>query len=300
VLEQARRKQKGLNNVINHYQYRLIKKTGEIIWVENYSKTIQYMGRPADLITIIDITKQKNAEEIIRKENTKYKEFLDTASHEFKTPLTSIYGATELLIKAHKDEMSAEVLELIEIAHHGSKKLKNLILNILDVSRMETGVFKFKKERINLVKVVKECVKDLKYLLKRRQHVIYFDLPNEIYLIADKVKIERVIMNLLSNAIKYTPPKGKITINLLKNESYVKINISDSGIGLTDTEIGNLFEKFSRIQRTSDEEEDLIMDGTGLGLYISKEIVELHGGKIYVKSEGKNKGSTFTVQLPIN
>ncbi|MFX1296849.1 MAG: PAS domain-containing protein, partial [Promethearchaeota archaeon] len=82
VLEQARRKQKGLNGVITHYQYRLIKKTGEIIWVENYSKTIQYMGRPADLIAIVDITRQKNAEEIIRRENIKYKEFLDTASHE--------------------------------------------------------------------------------------------------------------------------------------------------------------------------------------------------------------------------
>jgi signal transduction histidine kinase len=107
-------------------------------------------------------------------------------------------------------------------------------------------------------------------------------------------------MNLLTNAIKYTPKRGTIHIIVKEHDEFAEIKIMDTGIGLTKNEIGKLFKKFSKIQTPLDKELDVQLGSTGLGLHIAKEIVELHGGTINAKSEGKNKGSTFIVRLPFN
>jgi len=119
----------------------------------------------------------------------------------------------------------------------------------------------------------------------------------EIILELDRIRIEQVIINLLSNAIKFTPSYGNIYINSNISDQWVEISIKDTGIGLTKEEKGTLFQKFGKIHRDSDGIEGEF-GGSGLGLYISKEIVELHNGKIFVKSKGRNKGSTFTIKLP--
>ena len=133
----------------------------------------------------------------------------------------------------------------------------------------------------------------------QRNHFINLDLPEALYLDIDKSGIERVIINLLSNAIKYTPPKGLVEIKLRENDSNIELSVKDNGIGLTEDEIEKIFEKFSKIKRSKEEGMDLNKEGTGLGLHISKEIIELHDGQIWVTSEGRNKGSTFIVRLPM-
>lgn len=305
VLEQLAKKLRGEKNIFVQYQFRGIKKSGDIIWLENFSKTINYLGHTADLITIIDITKQKKAEKIIREENKGLKEldklrkeFLDITAHELKNPLTSIIGAIQLLCELSKKELSADSLELLKIAKNGSERLRNIILNYLDLSRLETKKFEIIKRKLDLVKIVNRCIEDTTYLSKKRKHIINTNLPKEFYINGDEYRIERAIINILSNSLKYTPPNGQIDINLEKVNNSVKFSIKDSGIGLTKKEINVLFRKFSKIDRTS-EEIDLDMEGTGLGLYISKEIIKLHNGEIWAESKGRNKGSTFIIKLPL-
>ncbi len=245
---------------------------------------------------------QKITEDFVKNENKKLKEldkmrknFLDTAAHELKTPLTSVYSAIQILHEFHNDKFDNEVKILIEIAKNGSEKLKNLILNILDISRMESYKFKLHKKKTDLVKVIKESARDLNYFLEEKNHLIKFDLPEELNINVDRSLIERVITNLVTNAIKYSQPKRTTHISLSKRNKYIEISVRDGGIGLREKEIKLLFKKFSRIERNSID----IIEGTGLGLYISKLIVELHKGKIWAESDGINKGSTFIVRLPL-
>jgi len=288
----------GKDNILANFQFRVIKKTGETIWLDLFSKTINYEGNPADLMVTIDITKQKEIEEFITLENKKYKTFLDVASHDLRTPLTSIYGATQLLKEMHQKDLSEDVSELIEIAHHGSERLKRIVLNILNISRLESNKLEIDKQKNNLVDIINDCVKDLSYLIERRNQNLSLELPDEFYLNVDRSGLEIALTNLISNSIKYTPPNGNINIKIRNKSKTAKIIISDDGIGLTKEELDQLFKKFVRFKRTKEEEEFIIQEGTGLGLYISREIVRLHGGDISVKSEGRNKGSTFTIELP--
>lgn len=131
--------------------------------------------------------------------------------------------------------------------------------------------------------------------MQEKNHLIKFDLPEELNINVDKSLIERVITNLVTNAIKYSQPKRTTHISLSKRNQCIEISVRDEGIGLSEKEIKMLFKKFSRIERSSID----IIEGTGLGLYISKLIVELHKGKIGVESDGINKGSTFIVSLPL-
>ena len=149
----------------------------------------------------------------------------------------------------------------------------------------------------NLVEILNDCISDLKHWADKRKVNVKADLPNQFILEVDRIRIEQLINNILSNAIKYTPPNGNIIIELNDSEKYVEISIRDTGIGLTKKEKEKLFQKFGKIERVG-KQLDIETEGTGLGLYISKEIVELHKGKILVKSPGRNKGSTFLIRLP--
>ncbi|TFG13906.1 MAG: PAS domain-containing sensor histidine kinase [Promethearchaeota archaeon] len=293
------------NGIIDPIEFSYTTSKGQPMWYQLYYSIVNISEKSYIHVELQDFTKLKKAEEIIREENKKLmeldkirKKFLDTAAHELKTPLTSVYGAIQLLYELNRNKMSEDSLKFIEIAQNGSKKLRNLILNLLDISKLETHNFKLHKSNYNLVDLIEDCVNEMKYLLDKKEHMITFELPEETYLNIDKDAIERVIINLLSNAVKYTPPKGKITIKLQNNESHIELSIKDTGIGLTEEEIQEIFTKFNKIQRSKEENIDLNKEGTGLGLNISKEIIELHGGQIWVTSEGRNKGSTFIVRLP--
>ena len=126
--------------------------------------------------------------------------------------------------------------------------------------------------------------------------MLKLDLPNETTINIDKLRFRQVLSNIISNAIKNTPKNGEIIISLIEKPESIDIKIEDTGIGFTEKEKEKLFEKFGKIERYG---MDLGVDieGSGLGLYISKEIIELHGGQIYVESEGRNKGSTITIRL---
>lgn len=148
----------------------------------------------------------------------------------------------------------------------------------------------------DLVKITKECIGEMSYLFDTREISVELTHPDIIEFKVDKIRIQQVITNILSNAIKNTPKNGKIYIDLVDKQNHIDIRIRDTGIGITQKEMELLFEKFGKIERYG---MDLGVDieGSGLGLYISKEIVELHGGEILVESEGRNNGSSFTIRL---
>ncbi|MFX1600295.1 MAG: sensor histidine kinase, partial [Promethearchaeota archaeon] len=227
------------------------------------------------------------------------KDLISRVSHELKTPLVSVCGAAELLLDLFIEEFKDDTRELIEMIEKGGKRLKYLVDNLVDITRIEYKKFKLEKDIYDFSQMIRDCARELMYLIKKRELNLELDLMDDIFLEFDKIRIEQVILNLLSNAIKNTPPNGKIIVKSLKRNNCAEIAITDSGIGLTKEEMDRLFTRFGKIERYGDGLEYIDIQGSGLGLYISKEIIDLHKGYIWVESEGRNKGSTFTIKLPI-
>jgi PAS domain S-box-containing protein len=303
IMEQARKKQIGDPDVKLQYPIHCVKRSGEKFWVDNISTTIWYNGRPADLITIIDITEKRKAEELIIEENRKLLEIdkmrnniLTRFSHELKTPLTSMFGATQLLQYRLKGKLSEKDSQSLDYLNEGFMRLKELMINIVESIKLDEKQFTINLQTTDMVKIIRESIKELMYLKDIRNQKIELNLPDVYCLEVDKISIGQAITNLLSNAIKNTPPNGIISIKLTENEKYCDIIIKDTGVGITEKEREKLFEKFGKIERYG-MNLDVDIEGSGLGLYISKEIVELHNGKILVESEGRNKGSTFTIRI---
>jgi PAS domain S-box-containing protein len=257
------------------------------------------------LISIVDISERKKAELIIQNEITKLREldqlkneFIIRTSHELKTPLVSICGSVEFLLNYIQEDFSMKSRAHLEIIDSGGKRLRQLADNLLDILRIESRKYEINVETINLGNIIKRCISGFKNLAEEREITISSSFLHEFYVKVDEVKIEQVIVNLLSNALNYTPYYGQISISSEEAQGYINIKIRDTGVGFTEEEKTRIFEKFGKIERYG-KGMDIITEGSGLGLYLSKEIVELHGGKIWLESEGRNKGSTFIVSLPI-
>mgnify|MGYP006285070011 CR=1 FL=1 len=267
-----------------------------------------YFSEDEVAIFIREITERKEAEDLIREEVKKLKELdemrkdlISRVSHELKTPLMSISGATELLLYVHKNILGedSEPRELVNMIDKGCQRLTGLVSNLLDISRIDFKKLILDKEINDLSETVKECVDEMNILLKERNISIEVEIPDTIRFNFDRFRVSQVIMNLLSNAIKNTPPKGEIKIKLERYKNWAILSVSDTGVGFTPEEIKKLFTRFGKIERYGKGMEFIDIQGSGLGLYISKEIIDLHQGKIWVQSDGRNKGSTFTFRLPI-
>jgi len=278
----------------------LLRKDGTQIWA-NIESSLMKIGDQVFIIVMgLDISSKKKAEEKLKELDGMRREFIDRASHELKTPITIVYGAYQLLNTLYMDRFDTEVLELLEMAFSGTKRLKKLVDDLLNVSKLESRMVKLEKKETNLSELIRNCVNELNYLTNQKDQKIELILPDELIVKVDPLRIELTLTNLLTNSIKYTPHEGKIFIKLEKREDYAELKIEDTGIGLTNEEIEKLFKRFTKIENPySNDKEDIDLGSTGLGLHISKAIVELHDGKIWAESKGRNKGSTFIVRLPL-
>ncbi|MFX0140978.1 MAG: sensor histidine kinase, partial [Candidatus Hodarchaeota archaeon] len=227
------------------------------------------------------------------------KDLISRVSHELKTPLVSVCGAAELLLDSFLEEFKDDTKELIEMIDKGGKRLKYLVDNLVDITRIEYKKFELEKDTNDINQLVRDCVREMMYIIKKRELNLELELLDGLFLEIDKIRIEQVLLNLLSNAIKNTPPNGKITVKSLKKNNNVEVSITDTGIGLTKEEMDKLFTRFGKIERYGNGLEYIDIQGTGLGLYISKEIIDLHEGQIWAESEGRDKGSIFTIRIPI-
>jgi PAS domain S-box-containing protein len=285
---------------------KLYKKNGEEIWV-NFGTSYIKIGDQEFIQSIgYDISDQKKAELLIKQEIKKLRELeqmrrdiIMRVSHELKTPLISIIGGTEWIemsLKKKKEDGIKEVLGMIE---RGGNRLNKLVDRLLDISKIEFGKLTLNRKKTNIKKLIKEVVRSFDFMCYEREVRISTDLPEQLFLSIDPLRIEQVISNLISNAIKNTPHEGTIYIQLEKEGRFASITVEDNGIGLTKLELKKIFKRFGKIEREGEGLEYLDTSGSGLGLFISKEIILKHGGTIFAESEGRGKGSKFILKLPI-
>ena len=283
------------------------KKDGKIFWTNLQAVLMKISDEMFVQALFTDITAKKEVEFLIEEEIKKLKELdkirknlISRVSHELKTPLVSVTGGCELLLTIYGEELNKGELEIIELIEKGGKRLKYLVDNLIDISRIEYEKFKLVKEPNDLSAIIREISNELKYSIRERNINLSLVLPESFYIKLDKARIEQVIMNLLSNAIKNTPPNGEIFVNLKKKERSAEFSIRDTGIGISKEEMNMLFTRFGKLERYGEGYEYIDIQGSGLGLFISKEIIDSHEGEIRAESGGRNKGSTFIVKLPIS
>jgi len=280
------------------YLTRIETKNKEIKWLETTLKSIKFQDRGAILVTTIDLTEKKKAEKELKRLNKLKSELLRRTSHELKTPLVSIKGFSNLLTELYSQKLDEDMKAIVDEIKKGSDRLENLIKDILKASKLQSKKIEIHKTYGDLAKIVNQVISELDGLIKSRKHSIEQNIDHNLKTKFGPKRIKEVIENLLVNAIKYTPPEGKISITSERINENIKISFKDTGIGLTEKEKETIFREFGKIEKYG-QGYDIETEGTGLGLYISKKIIELHGGEIGVKSEGKNKGSTFYFSLPI-
>jgi signal transduction histidine kinase len=204
-------------------------------------------------------------------------------------------GYLSMMLEGDYGELSEKLKEKVESIFQSNERLIKLVNDILNISKIEAGEIEMNWERGDLREIIKEVISELSVKAKEKNLYLNFEEPKEFpKVLLDREKIEQVILNLIDNAIKYTQ-EGGITVKLLTKENKLQIVISDTGEGLTKEEKEKIFERFSRGTAGT----KFWTEGAGLGLYIARRFVEMHKGRIWVESEGREKGSTFYVELPI-
>lgn len=240
------------------------------------------------IIALRDVTRERELDKMKT-------DFISVVSHELRTPLTSIRGYTELLLGGATGEINELQSEFLEIIQGSTTRLSNLINDILDISRIESGRIVIKHEPIDYRRIVADVLTMLRQSADAKQIVMDAHLPEAMPPVrGDSDKITQVLTNLVSNAVKYTPPGGRVDVTLERGENSVTTCVADSGIGIAPDDQKKLFQRFFRADNTSTRE----AGGTGLGLVIAKTLVELLGGAIWIESE-TGKGSKFFFTLPL-
>jgi two-component system phosphate regulon sensor histidine kinase PhoR len=235
---------------------------------------------------IKDITLQRELED--RKDD-----FINMASHELKTPVTSMKLYFDMLMRYTQKTTNSKVNHVIESLSDQTERLQNLVNNLLDVSRVHTGKFTLEKQSFRLDELVENVTEEIQK--ETRRVSIKIRKIKQVVVFADKLRIYQVLTNLLTNAIKYSPEKSEVEISITLKKSHVYISIQDHGIGIEKEQQKKIFD---RLYQVTDAKEQTF-PGLGMGLYISKEIIKKHKGKIWVESK-KGEGSTFSFYLPID
>ena len=222
-------------------------------------------------------------------------QFLGMAAHDLRNPMGNIFTFAEFL-EEEATNLSKEQMTYICHIKSLSSFMLNMVEELLDVSTIESGKIQLYSEQVDLVELIRQSINFNEMLANKKKMKLFFEctVPS-IVLLADKGKIEQVVVNFISNAIKYSNPNNNIIIELKKNGSEVIVSVKDKGLGIKESEMGKLFRPFQKTSTQSTRGEK----STGLGLYISKKIINAHKGKIWAESE-IGKGSTFYFSLPLN
>lgn len=239
------------------------------------------------VLILRDVTEQK---EIEKQKET----FVATLTHDLKTPVRAQIRALEMILNEKFGQINESLKNIIEETLNSNKYMFGMVDNLLATYRYENKSVTIQKSYFDVNNLIKNCYDQIKYLATDKKQTINFDFEEEtLDLYADGLEIKRVFINLLSNAINYTGENGRITVSSKLRDDSVVISFADTGKGLSQDEISTVFNKYQSYAKKFKQV------GTGLGLYLSKHIIESHKGNISVKSE-EGKGSTFTIKLPIN
>ena len=283
----------------NRFEWVHRKKNGELFPVEVTLTRVPYKGENALFCVWRDITERVVAEnELIKavdeaeKANRAKSEFLSSMSHELRTPMNAILGFAQLLDYDNTLEGSQKdsINEIITAGSH----LLDLINDVLDLSKIEAGHIDLKMEDVYSSEVIKECLSFIKPLADKRGITVIYDNSGGRYVRADRVRLKQVLLNLVSNGIKYNVVDGLLEVNEeVTPEGLSRINVRDTGQGIPKNRVGELFEPFNRLSQ-----ENGSIEGTGIGLTLTRKIADMMGGNVgFVTEEGN--GSTFWVEFPL-
>jgi len=220
-------------------------------------------------------------------------EFISVASHELRTPMTSIKGSVDLILSGFAGETSPEMQELLEIAQKSCDRLVRLVNDILDLSKIESGQLKLNLERMDVAEIAVRAICSVRPLADKTEVRLRVDRLAALPIIeADPDRIEQAITNLLSNAVKFSPPKAEVVVELTADDSWVQCAVRDQGVGIAEKDLHRIFGKFQQLS------EGRRRGGTGLGLAITRGLIDEHRGSIWVESR-VGQGSRFIFRLPI-
>jgi PAS domain S-box-containing protein len=302
VIDRVKRRMAG-KEAISRYQIRLRHRDGSYRWMETLATAVEWDGQQASLSWLTDITGRKAMEaEILRSKeaaefaNRTKTEFLAHMSHELRTPLNAIIGFSEVI----KGEMFGPVgrpnyIEYAADIHRSGQHLLDLINDILDLSKLEAGKLELRESDVSLSTIVEQCCTLLRSHAGTGQVSIVTDIPDAIpALRGDERALKQVLLNFLSNAIKFTPRGGSVTTRVRSlADGGISVSVADTGIGMNQEEIRVALLPFGQIDSKLARQHK----GTGLGLPISKSLVELHGGSLTIASE-PGKGTTLSATFP--
>jgi signal transduction histidine kinase len=245
------------------------------------------------------LAQEQAAAKVLAEQNERLREldrmkdqFVGTVSHELRTPLTSMLGYLELVLEGEVGDLGDDQRHFLDIVNRNCARLNTLIDDILEVSRIDAGRMSLKKEWVDLGELMPDAVELARAAAERNDVVLRLSAPKQLQLCADPVRLRQLLDNLMSNAIKFTPRGGTVAVSASSRGELARLEVSDTGVGIPEQEVGNLFDRFFRASTAAS------IQGTGLGLSIVKSIVELHGGTIAVDSE-VGAGTSFRVELPI-
>jgi PAS domain S-box-containing protein len=264
----------------------IIRKDGREVILELSTRPIWQGGQIVGIQGIArDITERKELERL-------KSDFISTVSHELRTPLTSIKGYVDLVLAGDVGPLTPEQKEFLTIVSQNTTRLTELINDLLEIERLESGRIEFEFAELDLAEVLENVARSLHVNAEQKGLEFLTEIPSGLKVRGDRERLAQVFLNLLSNAIKYTPA-GTVELRAHQEDDAVVVEVRDTGIGLSESDLQKLFQKFFR----SDNPYVRKVGGTGLGLSIAKAIVERHGGTITVTSQ-LGQGSTFTVRLP--
>lgn len=288
--EDAEKISKNLEEVISQerarYEMRFRRKNGETFWVEVYGVSVEAEGERYYLSHWVDTTERKRLDEIKDR-------FISTVTHELRTPLVSVKGYIEYILKGKQGTVPEKIESSLAVVKRNTDRLINLTNELLDIRRLQAGGLELSREPLDLREIIDQCAKEIQPLIDSKLQQLQVNIPNKpLHVQADRTRIAQAIMNLLNNASKFTPEGGRVALSTAEDAEVIQVQVSDTGIGIRREDLGRVFEPFTYIRKSIQAE------GTGLGLNITKGLVEAHGGRIWVESAGEGEGATFTFTLP--
>jgi signal transduction histidine kinase len=215
-------------------------------------------------------------------------------SHELRTPLNSIIGFSEVLQDKTFGDLNAKQSKYVANVLTSSRHLLSLINDILDLAKIEAGKQELHRSDVKLREVMDECLAQLGQNALNRNQDLSLHAQGDLIVLADRRSLNQIVLNLLSNAVKFTPDGGKISVTVEKKSDELVLSVRDNGIGVKPEDQERIFERFEQIDSGTSRK----YQGTGLGLPLTRELVELSGGKIWMESEGEGKGSVFSFTIP--
>jgi PAS domain S-box-containing protein len=241
-----------------------------------------------------DITERIEADTALRQADRRKDEFLATLAHELRNPLAPLRNGLEIARRATRGDLAVQ--PTIAMMDRQLRHLVRLVDDLLDVGRISSGKLELRREPLNLGKVLADSIEASRVDIEQRRHeLVMHGEPRHLHVLGDPHRLKQVFTNLLSNACKYTEPQGRIRIEVLRQGGEALIRVTDSGVGIPESDVPRVFELFSQVR----SHQPLHSGGLGIGLSLVRSLVTLHGGHVEASSGGTGQGSTFSVRLPL-